>query len=449
MSEAHSLVPAYEEQINFTQTTWLAQIFTPRLAHTIEYVNLKLEQWSYAPKIKVSIHPILGDGTPHPVELAVDYILGEEYPKFPKIRPRLAEMRTTFPLLADMQYAIQLTIPPFWGSGIWKASYYPVGGYPRGKLIRSTNAGQTWNTTDLGDLFFAEWGDPPLIITKPRIPEKNFAVLDIDYYHCGSTVVIYLPTSFPCHLTCYWTDKEPLTHKISRRIRGALVPWSQYFCFVAWHEVEQAELGDTLYHTFPFLNWPPHQKRWFTFRGNIDEKLSPSVGPIFEHINPGAPCLPTTLRPIANGDIIEGEQYPTTGQHWDKVDDIIPDEDATKIFDVAPTAFAECLFHLEKLPDTFLPISKLTTIIRVKSVAGVGLKYIYHSLKIGTGVYHSPAQGFVGGTYQYWSYDWTTNPQTGFPWTISQINNIQAGFKMNSNKDMHVTQFYATPYPTY
>lgn len=95
-------------------------------------------------------------------------------------------------------------------------------------------------------------------------------------------------TNNPCHLTAYWTDVPPRRHHASRRIRGKLVPWGVYFCFVSWHPIEQIEPGDTLVHTFNFTPWDPCQTRWFTFRGTVLLQESPSVSAIFEMHYPGS-----------------------------------------------------------------------------------------------------------------------------------------------------------------
>lgn len=111
---------------------------------------------------------------------------------------------------------------------------------------------------------------------------KNFAILDIAQTPIPGGISIVLTTNNPCHLTCYWTDKKPLRHYTTRTLRGLTVPWGSYYCFVAWHAVEQNEPGDTLLHTFDLNEWYYCQTRWFTFRGTVAGSESPSVGPIFE-----------------------------------------------------------------------------------------------------------------------------------------------------------------------
>ena len=93
---------------------------------------------------------------------------------------------------------------------------------------------------------------------------------------------ITITTNNPCHLTCYYTDKEPGSHRTSRNQRGLTLPWGVYYCFVAWLSLEQTEPGDTLIHTFNITPWAYCQTKWFAFRGTVAGEVSPSVSPIFK-----------------------------------------------------------------------------------------------------------------------------------------------------------------------
>ena len=112
---------------------------------------------------------------------------------------------------------------------------------------------------------------------------NNFAVLNIAYSHTDTSILISIITNTPCHLTCYYTDKEPGRHRTARDQRGLTLPWGVYYCFVAWQAVEQTEAGDTLTHTFNIAPWSYCQIKWLAFRGTVSGELSPSVSPIFKH----------------------------------------------------------------------------------------------------------------------------------------------------------------------
>lgn len=126
----------------------------------------------------------------------------------------------------------------------------------------------------------------------------NFALLTITYTRLGLGLRVHIATTRICHLTLYWTDKEPWRHHTTRLVRGLLVPWGTYFCFVAWHAVEQNEAGDTFTHTFDLPAWLYCQTRWFTFRGTVGPNISPSGTPIFEKHNS---FIPYTLYQHYNG----------------------------------------------------------------------------------------------------------------------------------------------------
>ncbi len=111
---------------------------------------------------------------------------------------------------------------------------------------------------------------------------NNFAVLSIYYFPTPTSIIITISTNTPCHLTCYYTDKEPGSHRTSRNQRGLTLPWGVYYCFVAWESLEQTEPGDTLIHTFEIPTWSYCQTKWFAFRGTVAGELSPSVSPIFK-----------------------------------------------------------------------------------------------------------------------------------------------------------------------
>jgi len=285
VSEAN--YPEVQLQKNFGKFEWLAQTFTPLITHEMQYVSLKLEPFFYVDYVEIAIQYTLA-GIPTGIDLATDRIHWVTLEKWPQNKVILFRFRPLIRLVATIEYALILRVPTAIGGRKVKATYEaPPGHYPRGKLIKSSNAGSTWDTTDLGDLFFSEWGDPPVPPSPVAPPLINFAILDYSHFFYDLGVIIRIPTNVPCHLTCYWTDKVPLKHRRSRTIRGVALPWGTYFCFVAWHAVEQLEYGASLYHTFLFPDWQECQTRWFTFRGTVDLVDSPSVGPIFMHHNSG------------------------------------------------------------------------------------------------------------------------------------------------------------------
>ena len=130
---------------------------------------------------------------------------------------------------------------------------------------------------------------------------QHFAVLEVSYLHFETSIVITCTTNNPCHLTLYYTEKEPLRHATSRVKRGVALPWGAYFCFVAWNSVEQQEAGDTLTHTFEVPDWSYCQTKWFTFRGTVNGTLSPSVTALIKHHHRGAPVIKAFIARTTDG----------------------------------------------------------------------------------------------------------------------------------------------------
>jgi len=254
VSEANYPLVQLQEQV--WEYIWWAQTFTPRETHDVEYLSLKLEPILYITGVIASIQYAPG-GVPTGADLTANSALWDILSKYPLNKTILFRFSPTFHLVKDIEYAIVLrTIPAYPLRPCFFTYEAPPGHYPRGKLIKSTNSGITWDPTNRGDMFFAEWGDPPAKPSPPSPPLTKFAVVDLTYTHYDVGLTIRLPTNVPCHLTCYYTDKKPLKHPMTRIIRGLKVPWGTYFCFVAWKAVEQTEYGATLYHTFEFPDWP-------------------------------------------------------------------------------------------------------------------------------------------------------------------------------------------------
>ena len=113
-------------------------------------------------------------------------------------------------------------------------------------------------------------------MTTTRWFQKTIAQVDL-----AGGFEITTTTDVPCHLWLYWTEKEPWVHRSAKVKRGLSIPWAAYWCFVAWHKLEQTEAGDTTTHTFTWLGWVVCETKWFAFHGTIAGVDSPSDAPIF------------------------------------------------------------------------------------------------------------------------------------------------------------------------
>ncbi len=123
----------------------------------------------------------------------------------------------------------------------------------------------------------------------------NWASLGLEYQDIADGYKIIFTTDNACHLYMRWTLIEPQMHRIPRYRRGIWLFDDKRFCFVAYHENEQEEEGDTLVHTFIKTEWPVCQTRYFYFVGTKNGEQSPSTSPIFtkHRYEPPAP-VPTS-----------------------------------------------------------------------------------------------------------------------------------------------------------
>jgi len=121
-----------------------------------------------------------------------------------------------------------------------------------------------------------------LIPLVPRsMPTGYWFITDFSDYACSQAYHIQITTDEICHLWLRWSLTTPQKHPRQRRLRGVEVKGDVYYCFVAVNDIEQAEAGDTLVHTFTIPDWPACQTRWFYFHGTYDDIPSPSTSAIF------------------------------------------------------------------------------------------------------------------------------------------------------------------------
>ena len=131
---------------------------------------------------------------------------------------------------------------------------------------------------------------------------KNWAPLKLTCEVTVAGVRITLTTDTPCHLWLRWTKIKPLTHPEPLMRRGVSLPNATRWCFVAFHENEQLEPGDTYIHTYIKEPWAVCETRYFYLIGKIGGVESPSASPIFNYHREEAP---TTC-------FIDGKEPPLT-----------------------------------------------------------------------------------------------------------------------------------------
>ncbi|MBA7566575.1 hypothetical protein ES708_08271 [subsurface metagenome] len=284
---------------------------------------------------------------------------------------------------------------------------------------------------------------------------QHFAVLEVSYAHFSTSIIIACRTNNPCHLTLYYTDKEPVRHATSLVKRGLAVPWGAYFCFVAWNSVEQQEAGDTLIHTFKVHDWSYCQVKWFTFRGTVTGDLSPSVTALLKHHHSGGLENAVILRPTGPGIrcSIPTEIGDPCPDHWKNVDEEIPDEGLTQLSKTPPDWYgmAYDFFIIDALPLLPLEIYYIQVMARCRREGGlVNLALIRVGIRThGRTYWQSPWQ-FTIKDWRDYKWSKASNPYTNQPWTYPEINDLQIAIDLQSKYVQGVlehslcTQMYLT-----
>ncbi|MBA7710451.1 hypothetical protein ES703_119394 [subsurface metagenome] len=101
------------------------------------------------------------------------------------------------------------------------------------------------------------------------VSECFISVRDVQQFKLTDGYRIVAVTDIPCHLWMRWSTVKPQRHSQPVLKRGLYLHADVYLCFVAYHDNEQEEAGDTLIHTFIKRNWPHCETRYFHFWGTV------------------------------------------------------------------------------------------------------------------------------------------------------------------------------------
>lgn len=125
------------------------------------------------------------------------------------------------------------------------------------------------------------------------MPSPRWSLRDIQQTTISGGFTIVCTTDVPCHMWLRYSSIEPQKHSKPILTRGILMSYDARFCFVAYHGLEQDEDGDTLIHTFTWLEWETCLTQWFYFWATIEDVPSLSTSPIFKkhYVAPIAPSL--------------------------------------------------------------------------------------------------------------------------------------------------------------
>lgn len=133
------------------------------------------------------------------------------------------------------------------------------------------------------------------------------------------------------------------------------------------------------------------------------------------------------LRPTANGTYTEwGELWGSGTTHWDRVEEVSPDDSASYIFDNTWNGTERDTFQLSDT--SYTSIGSVEVVARAKRITTNDNNNLRVFIRSGSTDAQSPVQT-LSTTWSEVSYTWTTDPATGQPWTQAAVNALQAGVR--------------------
>lgn len=153
-----------------------------------------------------------------------------------------------------------------------------------------------------------------------------------------------------------------------------------------------------------------------------------------------------TINLLPNGNSVTNNGWNAEGgPSYLLVDDPVatPDDGTTKVY--SPVANQTFSVTLEDSGLSGVTISKVTGHIRMYALDPVSAT-VQMYLTIGGTDYFSDTKDTVNNntTYVNFTYDWSTNPATGLPWTISDVDALIMGIKKINTAGMRCTQMYVS-----
>lgn len=159
--------------------------------------------------------------------------------------------------------------------------------------------------------------------------------------------------------------------------------------------------------------------------------------PDWESLMPEGMYNIEVLRPNAAGDETDIPfQSPDTGEHWDKVDDVSPDDGDTYIATWQDKNYRRDLYNLT---DHLEGMGNIEWVVVYFRFAGFTdgkdrTARARAAIKTNGTAYEGSIQTTSGETYVTRAFQWTVNPATGSAWTWDEIDELQAGVNLKGAK---------------
>lgn len=423
------------ETLELPKGTIFAQTFSPLWSHSVDYIRFFLKELDWPGETKLSIQYLKPDGTPTGIDLTTFNWWWKGKPWSWGYATRNCHVDPVR-LVVGINYALLIETLDYSMPHIPTTRYQPPpSGYPRGKLIKSEDGGDTWDTTDLGDILFSEFGYPPLQPTPYNPPFDHWAITD--YLACDykTSSCIRMASSTPTKATIMIAVEKPKPIEEGVTVRGVTTMCLDHYTFKVDRSYPQLEKNESIYHTFNVRKLKKGEKYWFAFVADANFSPTLSASPIFEKVHPEAPPFTTIRRPDAPGDRCHNE---LTGNglpcpdHYLTVNEATPDEEVSQLIgNTINNWYRYDLYNIPDLPANSRPIEQVHITARLRR--GGGYAYV-HLAKVGIKVngveWWTPSINYIPATYENFHFHLYENPVTGLPWTPQEANDLQIGISL-------------------
>jgi len=145
-----------------------------------------------------------------------------------------------------------------------------------------------------------------------------------------------------------------------------------------------------------------------------------------------------TLRPDGAGTYTDLSANPAVANYLN-VDETVPDDDTTYVYIGGGFSDVDDTYNLGNSTYQLGPINSVTVYAEAKETGSGTIRLIVYT---GGTRYFGDVEGLFGA-YDDDDHTWSTNPNTGNPWTWGEINILEAGVNIYSNDaEVRITQVY-------